>query len=270
MNKKLILLIILSVFIIIIYKPEILEKLPFKFNTLTLEKIDLLHEKKDEEALHLSSPTLNIYEIRNLIKFKDSMYKPYTSVQNHPSLSEYKILSDITFKNLQSYISNLLLNNSVNNINYTIIPKTISPNLYYNIDSNLIYLTPIELEGTLIINNKEFGTISLMIVLRGATNSLYVPKDGLFINNIKYEMFTETFNIIKVVKNNTEPKNQRGFYATADTINYKVNDDKMPLNTIQELEDSETVNISEILNENEEDEIEPESETVSSTIDINY
>ena len=286
-TQKILMLILLSISIAFIYKPDLLSyltpsKLSFtnlfnsKCSAMEEFQFDLNHEKKEHEELHHSSPTLNPLEIRQISTYKHSLTKPFTSISTQPNIEEYKILSSDNFKHIQSFISQVLSSKNINDTSFSITPTNISPNLYYSLNNNVLYFTPIELEGTLLINNTEFGKINLMMIIRGTTNKLYVPKDGFFFNKTKYEGFIETVHIINVTKNNTEPQNQRGFYARSDTINMQVDtENEMPLTTLTEIEDSEDFDLSEIIRNNERqqintNEIEPESETVSSAIDINY
>lgn len=284
-TQKILMLILLSISIAFIYKPDLLSyltpsKLSFtnlfnsKCSAIEEFQFDLNHEKKEHEELHHSSPTLNPLEIRQISTYKHSLTKPFTSIGTQPNIEEYKILSSDNFKHIQSFISQVLASKNINDTSFSITPTNISPNLYYSLNNNVLYFTPIELEGTLLINNTEFGKINLMMIIRGTTNKLYVPKDGFFFNKTKYEGFIETVHIINVTKNNTEPQKQRGFYARSDTINMQVDtENEMPLTTLTEIEDSEDFDLSEIIRDNERpqtNEIEPESETVSSAIDINY
>ena len=290
-TQKILLLILLFISIALIYKPGLLSNLSSsslptlssftnffnsnsKCSAIEEFQFDLNHEKKEHEELHHSSPTLNSQEITQITNYKHSLTKPFTSIGTQPNIEEYQILSSENFKHIQSFISQILASKTINNTSFSITPTNISPNLYYSLNNNILYFTPIELEGTILINNKEFGKINLMMIIRGTTNKLYVPKDGFFFNKNKYEGFIETVQIINVTKNNTEPKKQRGFYARSDTINMQVDTtNEMPLTTLTEIEDSEDFDLSEIIRDNEitqTNEIEPDSETVSSAIDITY
>lgn len=285
--KQIIIITLVGFIIYSIWKPGLFTKLSFASflskNNKTIEKLSI--ENKEEGNLQLSSPTLNPLEIRQIIRMKNSLVNPYTSIGTHPNNNQYQNLSDLDFKNLQAFLANLLQNINIDGMKFKIIPSSISPNVYVAFTSNLTYLTPIELQGTIMVNNKPFGTINLMIILRGSTNSIYVPKNGVFFNGKKYTMYVENITITSVVKNNTPIQKQKGFYAVADNIDMRISGeptdnktpqeiklDRMnnnPLTTLTQLEDSEEdFNLSEIIrNDNN---FEPDSENITSAIDINY
>lgn len=284
--KQLLIFILLGIIgYIYFYKPSLLKKIPFlstisnkKCENFTVPKL----ENKEEEEVSLSSPTVNVMEIRQLIKMKNSLIKPFTSIMTAPNTNSYSSISELDFKNIQSYLSNLFNLVNVDGINFKIEPKEISPNLYIAYSTNLAFLTPIEISGSVFINQKLFGNINLMIILKGSTNSIYVPKNGIFLGNKKYEIYVEQIKIISVQKNNAPEQKQRGFYATAENIDMMVSDKKQdynkepseikaermeenPLTTFTELEDSEEdFNLSEIINE------QSNNENTTSAIEINY
>lgn len=269
--------------IYILWNPELLKKIPFFNKNNKLEKFSI--ETKEEGTLQLTSPTLSSIEIKQIIKMKNQLIKPYTLISSHPNISNYRNISNLDFKNLQSYLANLLQDIQVDGIKFKIVPTSISPNIYLAFNNNLAYITPIEIQGTIIVNNKSFGQINLMIILKGSTNTIYIPKEGMFLNGKKYEMYVDNITINSISKNDTKPNKQKGFYAVADTIDMRVTQEQQdfnktpqeikiqrkqenPLTTFTELEDSEeNFNLSEIIkNENL---IEPDSENVSS-VNINY
>lgn len=250
----------------------------FIFKNKLTEKFNF--EKTEEESLLLSSPTLNPLEVRNIINMKNTLIKPYTQLGNNPDTSQYVGISDIDFKNIQSYLLNYFSEISHDNIKYKILPTEISPNIYMATTGNVAYLTPIELKGQLYLNEKLFGNISFMIILRGSTNSIYVPPDGVFLNNKKYKMYVENITIINVSKNNSMENKQKGFYAVANNLDMMIKDEEQdfnktpqeikldrqeenPLTTFTELEDSEeNFNLSEFIQDNEP-EIEGQSITIN-------
>lgn len=287
--KQIFLIVFIGFMIYLIWKPKTLQLLKL-FNSTTDKKkspqIETFIESKEENEIQLKSPTLNPLEVRQILKMKNKLIKPFTSHGNYPNNNQYKQISDMDFKNIQAYLANLLQNINVEGIIFNITPTNISPNIYSAINTNIIYLTPIELQGTLKVNKKSFGTINFNIILRGSTNTIYVPKDGVFIADKKYEMYIESFNIISVVKNNSPVQKQKGFYATADNIDMMITENKQdfnktpqeikidrkannPLTTLTELEDSEdNFDLSEIIR-GDDNLIEPDSENVSS-VNINY
>lgn len=275
MLRQVLLLAIVGLTIYIFMNPKVAKKIPILSSVLSdkeTEKFDynINIEKKEENELLISSPTINMKEAMDVIKFKNSLVNPYTQTQSNPSMNSYIVLSDLDLKNIQSFIVNLLHNTVIDGNVFAIKPTSITPNLYYAINTNVIHLTPIEIDGKLFINNKEFGDITLMILLKGTTNNMYVPQSGFFVNGIKYKSYVENIKIIKINKNNTPPQKPKGFYGTVDMINQKVEEPK-DINMINftELEDSEEddINLSEIIND---DMIEPDSENATSTIDIAY
>lgn len=258
--------------------------IPYFTKPKTVEKMNV--ETKEEGTLQLTSPTLNPMEVKQIIRMKNSLINPYTAIHTQPNNNQYQNLSDLDFKNLQAYLANLLQDITIDGMKFKIVPSNITPNVYVALTSNLAYLTPIELQGSLMINNKQFGNINLMIILRGSTNSIFVPKNGVFVNGKKYEMYVENLTITSVVKNNSPVQKQKGFYATADSIDMRITGDKQPenktpqeikldrikdnpLTTFSQLEDSEEdFNLSEIIrNDNT---LEPDSENMTSAIDISY
>lgn len=287
--KQILLLVFIAGMILLIWKPNTLKNFKLFHSTNDSEnqnkQVETFIENKEETDIQLKSPTLNPLEVRQILKLKNKLIKPFTSHSSYPNNNQYKQISDMDFKNIQSYLANLLKEINVEGIIFNITPTNISPNIYSASNTNIIYLTPIELQGKLIINNQSFGTINFNIILRGSTNTVYVPKNGVFINNKKYEMYIESFNIISVVKDNTPPFKQKGFYATADNIDMRITQEQQdynktpqeikierthdnPLTTLTQLEDSEeNFNLSEIIRD--ENIIEPDSENVSS-VNINY
>lgn len=294
--KQLLIIVFVGLIIYLIYKPELLKKFPFINYFLKNKETFQINnlETKEEESILLTSPTVTSSEVRQLINMKNTLIKPFTSVGTHPDTNRYRNLTELDFKNLQAYLINIFNNITNNKINYKIIPLEISQKIYCANADNLLYLTPIDIKGNVIINNKPFGTINLVISLRGTTNSIYVPKNGVFINTKKYEMYIESITITKVIKNNALPQKQKGFYATADNIdmmitnkpqNYNKTPQEIklerkidnPLTTFTELEDSEEdFNLSEIIREeNDDDDEDIINEVInddfdSDSLNINY
>ena len=287
--KKMLIMVLICLIIYLIKKPVLLKKITLFskikkfFNKTENFQIPNL-ETKEEDAILLASPTLNPMEIKQLVNMKNTLIKPYTSIGSQPNTNQYHGISELDFKNVQSYLANLL--NQVNNdgISYKIIPETITPNIYCATTTNLIFLTPVEIKGQVFINQKLFGDINLIFMLKGSTNSIYVPRNGVFFNNKKYEMYIDNITITSVKKYNATENKQNGFYATSNNIDMMINNkltnnnktlqeikderkQENPLKTFTELEDSEEdINLSEIINENNE----LETENVSSSIEINY
>ena len=294
-TKKVLIMVLLGLMIYaIVSKPQLFKKFSFSplsyissiLNAPKTENFQISSlETKEEDAILLASPTLNPMEVKQLVNMKNTLIKPYTLLGTHPNTNQYHGISELDFKNLQAYLANTLNTISNDGITYKIIPESITPNIFCATTTNLIFLTPIEIKGKVFINGQLFGEINLIFMLKGSTNSIYVPKNGVFFNNRKYEMYIDNITITSVKKNGAPINKQNGFYATAENIDMMVNENQSsqnnktpqeikierkennPLKTFTELEDSEEdINLSEIIREN----VEPESENVSSAIEINY
>lgn len=287
--KKILVMILIGLVIYLIIKPQKFSIISNLYNLFSYNKIEKFNisnlETKEEESILLASPTLNPLEIKQLVNMKNTLIKPFTNTGTHPDTNQYHSISELDFKNLQAYLASLLNNVTNEGINFKIILENITPNIYCAITTNQIFLTPVEIKGSLYINQQLFGKINLVFMLKGSTNSLYVPKEGVFFNNKKYEMYIDNITIVSVKKDNSPEHKQRGFYATADNIDMMVKNNQNidynktpqeikierkqdnPLRTFKELEDSEEdINLSEIIRENEE----PEPENINSSIEINY
>jgi hypothetical protein len=227
--KKYLLIILVGLVVYIIWKPELSSKIPL-LNMTTPKVEKFTGETKEEGTLQLTSPTLNPIEIKQIIKMKDTLVNPFTSIGTHPNNNEYQNLADLDFKNLQAYLANLLQEVVVDGIKFKVIPTSISPNVYIAYTTNLAYLTPIEIQGNIMVNDKSFGEISLMIILRGSTNSIYVPNDGVFMNGKKYKMYVENVTVNSVTKSGAPENKQKGFYAVADSIDMRVTGEQAPEN----------------------------------------
>lgn len=290
--KKILLIVLIGLVLYIISTSEIIKNINLpqflNFNT-TKDSCDdniehFNEETTEKESLQLTSPTLNTREINEFIKFKDTIVKPFTSIGTHPDINQFQSINNLDFKNLQAYLAELLQNVFVDNNTFKIIPSNITPNLYVSFNTNLAFFTPIELEGTIFINDKLFGDINMMFIIKGSTNSVYVPDNGVFLSGKKYKMYQDTVVIKSITKHNTPKAKQKGFYAVSENLDMQVNNqpdfhnktpqeiklqrkENNPLTTITELEDSEdNFNLSEIIKDVN---IEPDSENVTS-IDINY
>ena len=154
---------------------------------------------------------------------KNTLIKPFTQTGNIPGKKTIK-LSQLDYKNLKNYLTKIFSNVKTDNINAEIKINGMSKEIFYAISTNIIHFTPIKINGDVYINNQKFGTIYLMIILKGSTNTIFVPKDGIFIGKKKYKMYIDNIDIISVIKDNTEPYKQRGFYATTDNIDMMVSD----------------------------------------------
>lgn len=289
--KKILFMILIGLIIYLIIKPQKFSIISNLYNLFSYNKIEKFNisnlETKEEESVLLASPTLNPLEIKQLVNMKNTLIKPFTNTGTHPDTNQYHKISELDFKNLQAYLANLLNNVTNEGINFKIILENITPNIYCAVTTNQIFLTPVEIKGSLYINQQLFGKINLVFMLKGSTNSLYVPKGGVFFNNKKYEMYIDNITIVSIKKDNSPEHKQRGFYATSDNIDMMVKNNQNidynktpqeikierkqdnPLRTFKELEDSEEdINLSEIIREDVEPN--PEPENINSTIEINY
>jgi len=291
-TKKVLIMVLLGLIIYaIVSKQQLLKKLSISqissfFSSPKTETFQISSlETKEEDAILLASPTLNPMEVKQLVNMKNTLIKPYTLLGTHPNTNQYHGISELDFKNLQAYIANTLNTVSNDGINYKIIPESITPNIFCATTTNLIFLTPIEIKGKVFINGNLFGEINLIFMLKGSTNSVYVPKNGVFFNNRKYEMYIDNITITSVKKNGANENKQNGFYATADNIDMMIRDNQLPQNsktpkeiklernkenplkTFTQLEDSEEdINLSEIIRDNTDQDI----DNGSSNIEINY
>ncbi|ADO67344.1 hypothetical protein crov310 [Cafeteria roenbergensis virus] len=285
-------LLVLIIYIIVI-KPQIIKKIPLLSNIYNMfvsfpsikssnimEKFHLNNlETTEESNILLTSPTINPLEARQLLHMKNSLIKPFTNIGTHPDTNHYQRISSLDFKNIQMYLSNLLSKIVHEKINYKIVPEFITPNIFCAVSTNLLFITPIEIKGKLYINHKLFGDININFMMKGSTNTVYVPKNGIFVNNKKYEMYIDNVIILSIKKINSPEYKQNGFYATADNIDMRVTDDtnditsfnktpqqinnerkkEIPMKTFAELEGTQDtedyLNLSEIINENMSDEI---------------
>lgn len=304
-TQNVLLLLILFTVIYFLWKPEYYHNIKNKLmKLLNFNNIENFPLESEVANLELSLPEGEKKEIIILNRFADEIIsKNEFIIQNRPTLNQYKRLSAVDLKNIHSFLKTKLSNKKIVNYKVTIDCEDISSDVFYAEDSNYVYLTPLLCQGKLIINEKEIGKINFTIVLRGKTNSLFIPKDGFFLNNNKYQGIIDSFKTTKLDKPEVtlEPSIQsNGWYATADTINYSINYPKNPPLTkfetlenrtnekeeiqqlqqdylrrqnITELEDSEDFNLSEIINNNvpkrEEIKYEEESETQLSPINYN-
>jgi len=306
-SQNVLLLIILFTMIYFLWKPEYYQNIKNKITSIlnfnTIEKFPLESEITN---LQLTLPEGSQKEIIILNRFADEIVtKNDFDSQNRPTFNQYQKLSAIDLKNIQSFINTKINNKKIVDTIVDITCDEIKPDVFYAENNNYIYLTPLICQGKVSIDRKFIGEISFTIILRGKTNSLFLPKEGFFVNKNKFMGIIDSFKITSLDKPNLEiePSIQsNGWYATTDTINYSINypnnppltkfetlenrtnereeihqqqRDYLMKQTITELDDSEDFNLSEIINDNlprteTKNDIQYEDDSETNLSPINY
>jgi len=281
-TQNILLLVILFTIIYFLWKPEYYKRIKIQLNKLlNFNSIENFPLESEVGNLQLILPEGSTKEIIILNRFADEIRtKNEFSTQNQPTLNQYLKLSAVDLKNIQAYINSKINNKKIVDTLVEVTCDNIKAEVFYAENNNFLYLTPLICYGQVSINKKVLGKIKYTIILRGKTNSLFIPQDGFFINKNKFMGIIDSFKITELDKPNVEidPSIQsNSWYATSDTINYSINYPNNPPLTkfktlerktnakeethkrqqdyqrkqnITILEDSEDFNLSEIINEN--------------------
>ena len=257
-TQNFLLLIILFSVIYLLWKPEYGLKIRERFNNVLgfFTVIEKFPVESEVNKLSLILPEADKPEIIILNRLADEIKSKGEMVPvNRPTLNQFKKLSDVDVKNLFSFLSQKLASNQVVKHQVEFVLLNINENIFYAEDHNYLYLTPLEISGKVSIDKKEIGSVELTVIMRGKTNSLFIPKVGFFVGKNKFTGIIDDFKITKLDKpniNKTSNALESGWYAVSDLPNYSVIEpENPPLIKYKELEDSEIFDLSEIINNRE-------------------
>lgn len=262
LNQKLIILAIILIIIYFLWKPEYINNMKnYLGSFFSMEKFTTEKEISDNSY---QLPDINQKDISLLTQFVNEVKDTNILEADQPSMDTYNKLSMSDHQNIMSYISNKLKAN-VYDHSVQIINVDINPNIFYSFNSNILFLTPLETIGDLVIDGNVVGQLHFNIFLQGTTNSLYVPKEGFFIGDKKFNGFIKDLKIIKATDINKEQTGDNLINKTWTSMvrapNYSVtNPNNPPVQKYSDLENDEDINFSEII----EDDYEQQSEILNS------
>lgn len=267
MKNKLIILIIVLIIFYRLYKTNYLQFITKLFSLKESFKLPHQTQLEDiENKIALNAPQMSNDEVIVINELIQSIItkQQFIHIQT-PKLDSFNKLPINNHKHILLFLKDLFKNIHVCSYDVSIKVEHLDNNIFFSINDNYLFLTPLEITGKFFIDKKLAGDITLKIILRGKTNSLFIPQNGFFINDIKFSPIIDNIFVIHFDKPNytddTHIGSTRGFYAVADTINYSINQPHNPplvsfndiqnnFNDIQNnFNDDTDINLSEIIQE---------------------